>query len=36
MTEPLLQLENLERCFLSGEEEVSVLKANNQCIYPGE
>ena len=36
MTEPLLQLENLERCFLSGEEEVSVLKAINLSIYPGE
>lgn len=36
MTQPLLQLENLERCFLSGEEEVSVLKAINLSIYPGE
>ena len=36
MTQPLLQLENLERCFLSGEEELSVLKAINLSIYPGE
>jgi macrolide transport system ATP-binding/permease protein len=36
MKQPLLQLEQLERCFLSGDQEVSVLKNINLAIYPGE
>jgi macrolide transport system ATP-binding/permease protein len=36
MKQPLLQLEQLERCFLSGDQEVSVLKDINLAIYPGE
>ena len=36
MTQPLLQLSGLDRCFLSGEQEVAVLKDINLSIYPGE
>lgn len=36
MTQPLLQLSGLDRCFLSGEQEVAVLKEINLSIYPGE
>ena len=36
MTQPLLQLTGLDRCFLSGEQEVAVLKDINLSIYPGE
>ena len=35
-SEPLLRLEQLDRCFLSGEQEVAVLKNINLAIYPGE
>ncbi|MGL4207297.1 MAG: MacB family efflux pump subunit [Aeromonadaceae bacterium] len=36
MNKPLLRLEQLERCFLSADEEVAVLKNINLAIYPGE
>ena len=36
MTQPLLQLSGLDRCFLCGEQEVAVLKDINLSIYPGE
>jgi ABC-type dipeptide/oligopeptide/nickel transport system ATPase subunit len=35
-SEPLLRLEQLDRCFLSGEQEVAVLKSLWLTIHAGE